>query len=75
MSTQPSQPNMPETPKTNREIYGLRHEPEYFRNLGNARSYAARGKCSVVMLGDDERFWVVCLADAARLERAGLEWA
>jgi hypothetical protein len=27
-----------------------------------------------VMLGDGA-FWVVCLADAARLEAAGYEWA
>ena len=26
------------------------------------------------MLGEDA-YWVVCLADAAKLERAGYEWA
>lgn len=28
-----------------------------------------------VMMGDDERFWVVTMADAQRLDRAGYEWA
>jgi hypothetical protein len=32
-------------------------------------------KASAVMLGDDERYWVVTMADAARLERMGYEWA
>jgi hypothetical protein len=53
---------------------GLKYRPAVIRNLGTARSIACQTKASVVMLGDGA-FWVVCLADAARLEKAGFEWA
>ena len=33
------------------------------------------GKGRAVLLGDDGRYWVVTLADAARLERWGYEFA
>jgi hypothetical protein len=58
-----------------RQTLGLRHEPIRFVSLALASSCAARSKCDVVMLGDDGRFWIVCLADAQRLERLGFEWA
>jgi len=56
----------------------LRYEPIAFRNLDRARSFASRAvKALWVVLGDhdgDEGVaWVVCPADAARLERAGYE--
>jgi hypothetical protein len=47
-----------------------------FEHLANARSWVDHGvKPQRIMLGDDEKFWVVCPADAARLERAGCEYA
>ncbi len=61
--------------KTTKEIYALRHEPARYQDRGLAFAAAHRQKAGAVMLGDDGRYWVVCLADAARLEAAGLEWA
>lgn len=46
-----------------------------FQSLALANSYAARCKGHVVLLGCDERFWVVSLKNAAKLEKAGYEWA
>lgn len=55
----------------------LTRNPIYrFRNLGRARSWVDHGpKPQRIMLGDDERFWVVTPADAARLEHQGYEFA
>jgi hypothetical protein len=47
-----------------------------FTTLAQAQRFADNcTKAHAVMLGDDERFWVVSLGDAARLERQGYEWA
>lgn len=46
-----------------------------FTSLALAQSFADRKQGRAVMLGDDERFWVVSMADAQRLERQGYEWA
>ncbi|AYO30613.1 hypothetical protein D2962_08245 [Biomaibacter acetigenes] len=47
-----------------------------FKSREKAFSFANRCiKSMAVMMGDDERFWVVTLTDAARLEKAGYEWA
>lgn len=56
----------------------LRYEPIAFRSLERARSFASRAlKAMWVVLGDHDGetgvAWVVCPADAARLERAGYE--
>jgi len=61
---------------TTQATYGLKYEPAKYlsRTLAFA-SVAHHAKAVAVMLGDDNRFWVVCLADAARLERAGIEFA
>jgi hypothetical protein len=53
---------------------GLKYTPEVFRDEATAFSAAARTNAGTVMLGEDA-FWVVCLADAARLEKAGFEYA
>ena len=55
----------------------LTRNPIYrFRNFGNAQNWVDHGvKPQRIMLGDDERFWVVTPADAARLERQGYEFA
>lgn len=52
----------------------LRHMPEVIRDETVAFRIADRRKAGAVMLGEGA-FWVVCLADAQRLERAGYEWA
>ncbi|GEM_PF-5053546 len=71
------------TPRTNKLIdaaanaqraLGLRHRPAVIRDETTAFAIADRTKAGAVMLGEDA-FWVVCLADATRLERAGYEWA
>ena len=56
---------------------GLRYEPTAFINPASAREFAATciKKCWVVMLGLENRFWVVCFADASRLQKAGFEFA
>lgn len=65
-----------------KKALGLRYEPIAFSTLARARSYAARCKKPMwVVLGDiDEEAgtataWVVCPADAAKLERLGYEIA
>ena len=44
-------------------------------NRETAFSAASRGFGLAVMLGDDNRFWVVTMADASRLEKMGFDWA
>jgi len=69
------------TTKDLQRTLDLRHEPIAFGSLERARSYAARcEKPMWVVLGDIEDtgaavVWVVCPADAAKLERAGYEIA
>jgi len=47
-----------------------------FTTLAAANHFADNcTKTHAVMLGDDARFWVVSIGDAARLERGGYEWA
>ncbi|MCC6906302.1 MAG: hypothetical protein IT430_00045 [Phycisphaerales bacterium] len=53
---------------------GLKYRPTVIRDEAIAFSIAARTRAGAVMLGEGA-FWVVCLADATRLERAGYEWA
>jgi hypothetical protein len=53
---------------------GLKHRPVVVRDEATAFSIADSTRARTVMLGDGA-FWVVCLADADRLERAGFEWA
>jgi hypothetical protein len=54
----------------------LRHEPIRFSTPEAARHFADRCTRPMwVVLGDAARAWVVCPADAARLERAGYEIA
>lgn len=57
-----------------KEALGLKHRPVVIRNEATAFSIADGTKAGTVMLGEGA-YWVVCLADAARLERAGYEWA
>lgn len=51
-----------------------KYTPAKFNSRDNALSFAARcHKAHAVVLGDDRRFWVVCLADFNRLVRAGFQ--
>jgi len=54
----------------------LRHEPIAFNSPERAKGFAGRCDCAMwVVLGDCPTAWVVCPADAAKLERAGYEIA
>jgi hypothetical protein len=47
-----------------------------FRERRHAFGFAGHAaKSQRVMLGDDDRYWVVTPADASRLERMGYEYA
>jgi hypothetical protein len=59
-----------------KQVAGLKYQPIRFINLSLAIEHAANCiKPQRVMLGDDSRFWIVCPADAARLEAMGYEYA
>ena len=60
--------------KATQAALGLKYTPEVIRDEATAFRLAARAKAGTVMLGEDA-FWVVCLADAQRLEKAGFEYA
>ena len=52
----------------------LRYSPVVVRDHASAFRIADRTKAGTVMHGEGA-YWVVCLADAGRLEAAGYEWA
>ena len=54
---------------------GLRHAPIIVYDEAAAWRIADRQRGMVVMLGPCPQYWIVCRADAARLEQAGHEWA
>ena len=63
-------------------VLSLRHESIAFGSLERARSFAARcNRPMWIVMGDVDpdsdqaTAWVVCPADAAKLERAGYELA
>lgn len=54
----------------------LKNEPVRFSDLKNAQSFADRCiKLHMVILGDDDKFWVVLPVDFERLIRAGYQAA
>ncbi len=57
-----------------RDALGLKYRPVIIRNRETAFSIAARTRGECVMLGEGA-FWLVCLADAERLQKAGFEYA
>ena len=57
-----------------KEALHLKHLPVVVRDQARAFRIAANTKAGAMMLGEGA-FWVVCMADAARLEQAGYEWA
>lgn len=59
-----------------KEKLGLKRRPELFSNLSRAKSWANNAKkLHIVVLGCDGRFWVVCGADANKLNKLGYEFA
>jgi hypothetical protein len=59
-----------------KKTYNLKYKPARFINRSSAFSFSQRTtKISLVMLGTDGRFWVVCPADASRLFKNGVEYA
>lgn len=52
----------------------LRNQPRKFSSEGRARSYSYRTiKPTRIFLGDDNKYWVVGMADGERLLKAGYE--
>jgi hypothetical protein len=55
---------------------GLRNNVDIFNNRENAFGWANTCiKLHVVMLGENNKFWVVCFADAQKLSKMGYEIA
>jgi hypothetical protein len=55
---------------------GLRNNVDIFNNRENAFGWASMSiKGQIVMLGDNNKFWVVCFADANKLSKLGYEIA
>jgi hypothetical protein len=52
----------------------LKYKPVAFISENLARKFASQSRSDVVMLGEDSRYWVVCLADAEKMNRAGYEY-
>ena len=53
-----------------------KNAPIKFSSLAIANQFVNQAiKSMAVMMGDDGKFWVVTMADAQRLEKAGYEWA
>jgi len=65
---------MTDAAKNAQTTLGLKYRPVVIRSEEIAFSIANSTKAGTVMLGEGA-YWVVCLADAARLDRAGYEWA
>lgn len=61
---------------TIKSTLGLKDNVAEFTNRQLAFNYANRCiKQHVVMLGDNDMFWVACFADAQKLERLGYQIA
>jgi len=73
MNTRPLN-ELTDAAKNAKKNLGLKYTPEVIRDEAAAFRIAATTKAGTVMLGEDA-FWVVCMADAARLEAAGYEHA
>ncbi len=59
-----------------KESLNLRYEPTAFTNRETAFGWSKHTvKPSMVILGSDCKFWVVCPADASRLIKLGYEFA
>mgnify|MGYP001809985236 CR=1 FL=1 len=55
---------------------GLRNNIDQFSDRDAAFRWASNcNKLHVVMLGDNEKYWVACFADAQKLSKLGYEIA
>jgi hypothetical protein len=53
-----------------------KNTPIKFTSLSTANNFVNNAiKSMAVMMGDDNKFWVVTMVDAQRLEKVGYEWA
>ena len=61
---------------TFKQQLGLRYEPSRFISKRLAEMWSANTtKPSLIILGCDSRFWVVCPADGSKLNKIGYEYA
>ena len=74
MFNQTPLPELLHAARTAAATLGLRYCPVVIRDEATAHRIAARQRAGCVMLGENA-YWVVCLADADRLDSAGYEWA
>ena len=52
-----------------------KNAPYKFTQLANAQNFVNRARRGMaIFMGDDNQYWVVGMADAQRLEKAGYEW-
>jgi hypothetical protein len=52
----------------------MKIKPYKFTSLENAKSFANRcNKMMGILMGDDSKFWVVCMSDFAKGIRSGYE--
>lgn len=58
-----------------KSLLNLRYSIDSFSTIAAAKSAISHAvkNCWVIVLGDNNKYWVVCFADAAKLERAGYE--
>lgn len=55
-------------------LNNLQHEPIRFASRSVAEAFVNRAVVTyMIVLGDDQNFWVVCPSDAERLIKAGYE--
>jgi hypothetical protein len=56
-------------------IQGLKNKLDVNKtsDLGLARKWAQDRKAGMIVLGNDSKYWVVKMSDAARLEKLGFE--
>jgi hypothetical protein len=57
-------------------VFGLRNNVDQFSDLQAATRWANNCvKLHIVMLGSNDKYWVVCFADAQKLSKLGYEVA
>ena len=57
-----------------KSTYNLKYSPDIFSSREAAFRSAERSvKMSIVILGLNDKFWVVCMADSQRLVKQGFE--
>jgi hypothetical protein len=63
-----------EKQKPSEALLVMKNTTYKFNSLATAKSFAARcEKAMGILMGDDSKYWVVCMADFERGLRAGYE--